>query len=117
VRRNEKEHAQLNIREGTEISGVAFAWQEQVGVRNHLRVSLEKDAIVRGQVYTNGMMDLKGSIYGSLATNGFLLNTPSSVYENHLLNAVVDWSRLSEHFTGINLINESETRNVVQWLY
>lgn len=117
VRRNEKEHAQLNIRQGTEISGVVFAYQDRVGVRNHLRLSLEQSAIVHGQVYTNGMMDMKGKIYGSLATNGFLLNTPSSVYENHLLDITVDWSRLSEHFTGINLVNESDTRTVVKWLY
>ena len=52
-----------------------------------------------------------------LATNGFMLNTPSSVYENHLLDITIDWSQLSEHFTGINLINESDSRSVVKWLY
>ena len=117
ARRPSKEYAQLHVRPGADITGVVFAWQETTGVRNHLKLALDKESIIRGQVYTNGMVDMKGNIYGSLACNGFLLNTPSSVYENHLLNATIDFSRLSEHFTGINLVNESDTREVVKWLY
>jgi hypothetical protein len=42
--------------------------------------------------------------------------TPSSVYENHLLNATIDVSKLSKHYVGINLVQESKIKKVVKWL-
>ncbi|PCJ87265.1 MAG: hypothetical protein COA57_04865 [Flavobacteriales bacterium] len=117
IKRQNKESATLLIKENTEINGVVFAYDEKPAGKSLLKVAIEKNATIKGQVYANGMVDLKGNIHGSLACNKFILNTPSSVYENHLLNVTIDYSKLSKHFVGVNLVNQSDTRNIVKWLY
>lgn len=117
ARRPDKKTAELRIGSGSVLNAVVVAWQQQVGVRNHLRVQIAENALVHGQLATNGLVELQGSIHGSLVCNGFTLRTPSSVYENHLLNAVIDQRKLSPHFVGINLLYDSPNRTVVKWLW
>ena len=59
---------------------------------------------------------MKGQVHGSLYTDKFLLSTPSSVYENHLLNATIDASALPASFVGVGLLNTNSEKKVVAWL-
>ena len=61
-------------------------------------------------------MDFKGKVYGALSCDHFLLTTPSSVYENHLLNAEIDPSLLSADFVGGDTHTENSKRDIVKWL-
>lgn len=107
----------LVIDEGTEINGVVFAWEEKMDIRKQMRIVLKKESLVNGHVYSSGLIDLQGSVYGSVACNKFILSTPSSVYENHLLNAVIDRSKLSKYFVGINLLARESNKKVIKWIY
>jgi len=120
-----EEGVALHLGEGSELSGVLFAYQKQSSRKLQLQLTIEKDALIRGQVYSSATVELKGAIHGSLACQRFMLRTPSSVYENHLLNAVIDPSLLSAHFVGINLLSHSyqaaandqvQLKQIVQWL-
>ncbi len=79
-------------------------------------IIIHNGAVIQGLVYSNGYVDLKGTIYGSLMCNKIVLSTPSGFYENHLLNAVIDASRLSPYFVGINLVKESQEKKIAKWL-
>lgn len=105
------------IKKGAEISGVVFAYREKNDTKIPFLFSIEKDALIKGQVYSNGPVDLKGNIHGSIACEKFILSTPSSVYENHLLNVTIDYSLLSPYFVGINLTDNSDNREIVKWLF
>ena len=107
----------LSVNEGSTITGVLFAYQKSPSNRKQVKISIAEDAVIKGQVYSNGLVELRGSLHGSLMCNKFILNTPSSVYENHLLNSTIDYSQLSEHFVGINLVHRSESRKIVKWLF
>lgn len=109
--------AKMLIGKGTEISGEVFAYRPGNNPKAPFLFSIEKEAVIKGQVYCSGAVDLKGSIHGSIACEKFILNTPSSVYENHLLNVTIDYSLLSPHFAGVNLTDNSENRKIVKWLY
>ncbi|MFL5763636.1 MAG: hypothetical protein ACJ77K_06810 [Bacteroidia bacterium] len=53
-------------------------------------VILEKDCFLEGEIYTDGFSAVSGVVHGSLTCSSLLLRTPSSVYENHILNATID---------------------------
>ncbi|MDQ3192429.1 MAG: hypothetical protein M3Q58_12620 [Bacteroidota bacterium] len=111
------ENIEVSIGEETNFKGVILGYQENTNNKKQLRLVINKDAIIHGQVYANGHVELKGKIQGSLTCTKFILSTPSSVYENHLLNATIDRSGLSSHFVGVSLIHHSQSKRIVKWLY
>jgi cytoskeletal protein CcmA (bactofilin family) len=106
------------LMEGAEVKGVVFALQESlIDQAKQVKMVLEKNAKVSGQVYTNGVLDLKGIVYGSVFCSSFILNTPSSIYENHLLNATIDNSKLSSNYVGMALNEKVIAKKIAKWLY
>ncbi|MES2288082.1 MAG: hypothetical protein V4547_20515 [Bacteroidota bacterium] len=98
------------------ILGSVFIIKNENNITGQARLLISEEAVIYGQVYSNGYVDLKGTINGSLMCDNIMLSTASSVYENHLLNAVIDLSKLPEHYTGINLVEESTVKKIVKWL-
>jgi len=106
----------LIIKEQSEISGIVFGYQEKFDNRKNISVTLEKNTVLTGHLYCNGLLDLKGSVYGSVLCKKLILKTPSAVYENHLLNAVIDRSKLPSYFVGFSLMHETPKLDIVKWL-
>jgi cytoskeletal protein CcmA (bactofilin family) len=109
----------IHIEEGATIKGVVISTStsEAGTLAAQSKIIIEKGAQVSGQVYASANVDLKGSIYGSLICHNIILSTPSAVYENHLLNATVDVSKLSRYFTGINIDDIYASKKIIKWLY
>ena len=72
---------------------------------------------IDGKVYCTGTVELKGKLYGSLYCNGFTLRTASSMYENNLLNATIDFPALSKYYAGSLLYSDSPHLKQVKWEY
>lgn len=104
------------LNENDTLLGTIFSFKNDESILKEAAVVLKEKSFVTGQVYSNGYADVKGTIFGSLMSNKVILSTPSSVYENHLLNAVIDQTALSKYYTGINLVEESTVKKVVKWL-
>lgn len=102
--------------ENDTIMGNVFAYKSDADPLKQIIIRMNDKSVIIGQVYSNGYMDVKGEIKGSIMCDKIILNTPSSVYENHLLNAVIDPSALSRHYVGINLVEESTMKKIVKWL-
>lgn len=98
------------------ISGNVFVYKNEADALKQAGLIIPEKSFVFGQVYSNGYVDIKGTINGSLMCNKIMLSTSSSVYENHLLNAIIDASKLSKYYVGINLVEESQVKKVVKWL-
>lgn len=56
---------------------------------------------VYGVVHSEGGLELRGSIYGQVFTEGFVLRTASATYENHLLDATIQREGLPLPFGGV----------------
>ncbi len=106
----------ISIGEKTGLSGALVLFKEKEEQKNSSVLKIEKDVKINGQVYCNSLVDHKGCVNGSLYCKRFILSTPSSVYENHLLNATVNFEGLSKYFTGISLLESSKKKEVIRWL-
>ncbi|MCX6181891.1 MAG: hypothetical protein NT150_08195 [Bacteroidetes bacterium] len=106
----------LKVGEGSKIQGAVFSFQEKQSIRNKNILILLKDTEVYGQVYSNGYLELQGEVFGSVVCAQFLLKTPSSVYENHLLNTTIDISQLPKGFVGFYLLKEDTQFEISKWL-
>ncbi len=82
-------------------------------------LKMERESIIHGQAYVDGRTELHGKIFGSLYTNKFYLKTPSSIYENHLLNGEINIDRRSRYYIGTDLVmgGLKAKYKVIKWLY
>jgi hypothetical protein len=106
----------IYLGEKTEFSGDILCYSNPKENYTETYISLDKETIIYGNVYVNGKLDPKGKIFGSTYCTKFYLKTNSGVYENHLLNAEFDASKLPKHFTGIPLLKEGTRKEVLVWL-
>lgn len=83
---------------------------------NKLHCLLNTGSAITGRVYCNGSLEIKGAVNGTVYTSGFILRTLGSTYENHLLDAVINFDGLPEFYSG-SLINENiERYKTVKWV-
>lgn len=93
----------ISINKNTSISGSIILINEFYDRKNQALISIEKDCSITGQVYSSELLELKGEIIGEAYCKKLLLKTASSVYENHLMDATINRTELSEYFIGIPL--------------
>ncbi|MEM7035865.1 MAG: polymer-forming cytoskeletal protein [Bacteroidota bacterium] len=67
---------------------------------------IQEKAEVFGNVVVPERLDIQGTVHGNVMTGKFTLQTPASVYENHLLNAVITSEGLSATY-GMPLLQEN----------
>jgi len=107
----------LEIGVGSIIQGQVLIYDEFVDFRKLPILFLAEESIIKGEVYSNGFTEAKGTIHGSVYTRKFLLRTPSSSYENYLLNAQISDKELSKHFLGGKLIDNGNYKNsILKWV-
>ncbi len=68
------------------------------------KVVIGKEVVVHGQVYADGLLELQGQVSGMTLCRRFTLQTSSSLYENFILNGVMDITALSPHYVGSPLL-------------
>jgi hypothetical protein len=104
------------IEKNVEIKGAVFLYNESFDRKNQAIVSIGKDVEITGQVYSSELLELKGKVFGGAFCNKLILKTPSSVYENHLMDAIINRNELSKHFVGVPLTETIENQRIIKWL-
>jgi hypothetical protein len=115
-KKTEDKNAVIDVGENTTIAGGILLYSSSSSTKDPLKMKINESVNVYGTVYCNGHIEHKGSIYGSLFCEGFTLKTAASLYENHLLNATVDYTKLPTDFVGVNLVEKPINEQVIKWL-
>jgi hypothetical protein len=98
------------------IKGTLAACIKGGNITNKIYLKLGKESQVQGMVYSQGYLDVQGTITGAAYAKGFILNTRSGVYEQHLLNAVIDRKSLSDFFVAGALFEGKSPNKIVKWV-
>ena len=106
----------VQLGEESTLSGALLAWEEQYDIRSQVRINIEKEVHVSGLVYSNGSVDHKGSLKGCMIVNVIILKTPSSFYDNHLLDAEIDATGISPYFLVPPVLASPGSKSVLKWL-
>lgn len=107
---------QLLVDENSVINGLVVFLGNDDTPNYRTQVLIEKNAEVRGQLYCTMNTELKGTVYGSVFTKGFVANQFGSIYQNHLYNARIEEEKLPAFFAGMLLENQ-KSKKVAKWLY
>ena len=104
------------IKAGSRVEGRVLLTQRDNADRFPALLKLEKGAQIVGQVYVRGTVDLQGDVIGQLTCDRFRLKTPSSVYQNHLLDVRVDLHALPQPFGALGENQEGERALLIKRL-
>lgn len=107
--------AEIRIAESSLINGVIFTTDNHDDPEFMNKITLQSKARVVGDVYAAGLLELKGIVHGSVTCKRFILQTPSSLYDNFLLDAVIDYPKRSQYYLSSPLIAKGQNM-IVQWL-
>ncbi|MFK5855104.1 MAG: hypothetical protein QM503_03160 [Bacteroidota bacterium] len=79
-------------------------------------LTLKGGATIIGQVFCNGLFEAKGKVIGNTVCRRTILFTPSSVHNNHLLNAKFI-TNTNNHFLNIlpGIINKGR-KDIIKWI-
>lgn len=83
---------------------------------SRMMIKLNKQFELIGNLYSSDYADAQGSLYGSVFCRTLLLQTPSGVYENHLLNSLIDPKTYGVNLTVPNWFTHKTQRSTyAQW--
>lgn len=73
------------------------------------------NAVVKGTIYCEQNLELRGTVYGTVYNNNFIIKEAGSIYQNHLYNAKINSSELESEFVSLPM--EQSKKGITKWLY
>ncbi|WP_111684214.1 hypothetical protein [Winogradskyella tangerina] len=109
------ESSGIAIADGSVVSGQILILGETQVDNYDAQLKISANAIVEGTIYCQQNLELRGTVYGSVYTNNFIIKEAGSTYQNHLFNALIDVTVLHEKFVGLGF--ENSPKGIAKWLY
>lgn len=109
------DNPRISIPENSRVNGIVFTSTADDDNPFPI-IQIDKGGTVYGQVFASGMLQLQGEILGATLTKGFILKTKSTLYENFVLDGIMDFAKLSEYYMGSKLLNKYRVSGVIKWL-
>lgn len=107
----------IRVGESTKVEGIVFSHDEAPLEELLNRVIIDENAEVTGELYADGLLELKGIVVGTTRCKRFVLQTSSTYYDNFLLNAKLNFHERSSFYLGSPLIGSSMNRQqVMKWV-
>ncbi len=94
----------INIGENVEIYGAVIMNGQSFQERQNNHITVGKETVVYGDVYCNGIMELKGTIIGTLFAHKIQSQTQSSKYADLILNGTINAHKLPKNFVRLPLV-------------
>ena len=110
--------AQVLLGENTRVRGLVVAANATGGgAAATAVVRMAAGAAVEGQVFSTGTVENCGAVRGSVMCRRLIYRTPTSFYNNYLVNAVLDRPGLPAAFLTSPLLNAGAPIGVIAWLH
>ena len=80
-------------------------------------ILFSKESTLTGSLYSNRNSCIMGNIHGNVATTGLYYRTHSGLYDNYLVDAVIDHDMQREYYSGFDFRKNNKFLNILEWLY
>ncbi|PYF76656.1 hypothetical protein [Pedobacter nutrimenti] len=109
----------VKLGENTRFAGILCSYENK---RSELqtRIALAKGCLVKGQIYAKGYIQMeKGvTVQGKVYATRFIMKTPSTLYENYLIDISLNRRALSKYYLGSALFKENNSGSeILKWLH
>lgn len=113
-----KIQSKISLAEGVSFSGILLSYEKK---RSDLQtmISLGKNCKINGEVFATGYvkMEKEVSVYGKVSAKRFLMQMKSSLYENYLIDVVLNRKLLSKYYLSSPVFKtDQQVQKVLTWL-
>ncbi|MEM8927866.1 MAG: hypothetical protein AAGC45_06665 [Bacteroidota bacterium] len=98
------------------VRGMVLYKDERGPERFKPHIKIREFAKVHGEVYCTQNVELRGSVYGSLTTSGFVALENGNIYQNHIYNGHINGGMLPVEYAGVSY-NAKGPNQVAKWAY
>ncbi|WP_298423797.1 hypothetical protein [uncultured Kordia sp.] len=77
-------------------------------------IKIKKNAIIVGDLYCEGNLEITGKVYGSVYTNYLTTTIEKNTYKNMLMNVEINRSKLPKQFAGIPLMKTGTKKSTYE---
>ena len=105
----------ISIGQNSQVTGTILHLGQASNERYN-QCKLLPGSVLTGRAYINGFAEVQGTIKGHLSCRKFLLQTPATLYENHLFNATIDSERIASQYLGTPVWGSASTRGIISTL-
>ena len=105
----------ISIEDQSEVSGQIIVLGKTQRDNYDAQIKVNANAIVEGTIYCEQNLELRGTVYGTVFTDNFIIKEGGSVFQNHLYNAIIDSGKLTSEFVGLHL--DKAKKGIAKWLY
>ncbi|KAB1061971.1 bactofilin family protein [Salibacter halophilus] len=103
------ENGYAEIDEGSEYNGEIFLTEKKSFIK------IGDKSTVKGNIITNGDIQLQGEVQGSVFAQRFYLKTPTGVYTNTLMDGIINHDMHQKDFLSVTM-KGSQKGKVMKWL-
>jgi hypothetical protein len=107
----------IKLADEVNFNGIIFTYEEK---RSPLQtiISLGKETKITGEIYSTGMIKLEKGVVinGKLSCNKFIMQTPSTLYENFLIDVTFNRKARSKYYLSSKLFERNSATNILKWL-
>ncbi|MCF6296663.1 MAG: hypothetical protein L3J08_01545 [Flavobacteriaceae bacterium] len=107
--------SQITIASNSEVKGLVCYLCDKTPNLYKPQILVEENAVIKGELYCEQNLELKGKVEGMVYTKGFIANQFGSIYQNHIYNAKIIIDDLPKQFSGLQF--ENFPQSIVKWLY
>ncbi|MEE9363934.1 MAG: hypothetical protein V3U92_15140 [Cellulophaga sp.] len=100
----------IEIAKNAKIYGGVVIEASSFDEKENNKISIEEKALIVGDLYCNGVLELKGDVIGTVYTHKLKLETKSGSYNNVLLNSTIYADSLPKGFIRLPLFRNNENR-------
>lgn len=113
-----KNQSKIVLGSGSLFSGVLITWEKS---RSDLQtqISLGKNCHVKGEIYASGFIRMERPVRvdGKVTCNRFIIQTPTTLYENYLIDITLNRKALSRYYLSSSIFSQSKPAyKVLKWL-
>jgi hypothetical protein len=110
----EQTDSQIHISNASTIKGIVAYFTDSKKQHFKPQVIIEDTSVIHGEVYCLGNFELKGTVFGSVYTNSFIVHKSGGIYMNHILNGTINSKKLPKQYVGLSF--EKSYQNVAKWI-
>jgi cytoskeletal protein CcmA (bactofilin family) len=111
----QKNDNQIFIDKNAEIKGIVCYLKSKEEESFKTQLVLEEKATIKGEIYCQGNLELKGTVCGSVFTEQFIVNRAGSIFINHIYNGQIIEDNFPEKYCGI--LFENKEKRIAKWMY
>lgn len=116
VRIDAMDASHIDLGAGSLVQGDVVQWMDAELQAPRSTITLAADASIHGSIRTPALVEIRGSVSGSVRCGGTIFHTGSGIYENHLVDAVIDVTARHPDQASGSIGPTGHDHAVISWL-